>query len=65
VGDAPSGVVTFVLTDVVGSTELWDAEPDAMSIALARHDQIVAEAVAAAGGVVRLPGTARCVVGTK
>jgi class 3 adenylate cyclase/DNA-binding CsgD family transcriptional regulator len=43
--------VTFVLTDVVGSTELWETVPDAMSVSLARHDEIVAAAVSAAGGV--------------
>ncbi|HEY3485210.1 MAG TPA: adenylate/guanylate cyclase domain-containing protein, partial [Ilumatobacteraceae bacterium] len=43
--------MTFVLTDVVGSSELWEAVPDAMSVALARCDEIIAEAVAAAGGL--------------
>ena len=46
----PTGVVTFVLTDVVGSTELWERVPEAMSTALARHDEIVAGVVAAEGG---------------
>ena len=48
--DAPSGTVTFVFTDVVGSTALWDSFPDAMGRALARHDEIVREAVDAFGG---------------
>jgi class 3 adenylate cyclase/DNA-binding CsgD family transcriptional regulator len=52
VGDLPTGVVTFLLTDVVGSTELWDRAPDAMSAAVARHEKIVREAVAAEGGSV-------------
>jgi class 3 adenylate cyclase len=50
----PSGVVTFVLTDVVGSTELWERVPAAMDRALARHDEIVASTVAAHGGVILL-----------
>jgi class 3 adenylate cyclase len=37
----PSGVVTFLLTDIVGSTRLWESEHDAMAEALARHDAIV------------------------
>lgn len=41
----PSGIVTFCLTDVEGSTPLWDAHPEAMAEALALHDAIVAEAV--------------------
>jgi DNA-binding SARP family transcriptional activator/class 3 adenylate cyclase/tetratricopeptide (TPR) repeat protein len=49
--DLPSGVVTFLLTDVVGSTRLWDTAPEAMSLALDRHDRLVEEAVTARGGV--------------
>jgi class 3 adenylate cyclase len=37
----PTGVVTFLLTDVEGSTELWDREPDSMRQAPARHDAVV------------------------
>ena len=48
----PSGVVTFVLTDIVGSTRLWESVPAAMDIALARHEEIVTAAVAAHDGVV-------------
>jgi DNA-binding SARP family transcriptional activator len=47
----PSGVVTFVLTDVVGSSRLWDKDPDAMAVALARHDEIIASAVGRHRGV--------------
>lgn len=42
----PSGVVTFLLTDIEGSTRLWEREPDAMREALERHDAIVNEEVA-------------------
>ena len=38
---APSGTVTFVFTDIVGSTRLWEAVPDAMAVGLARHDEIL------------------------
>jgi DNA-binding NarL/FixJ family response regulator/class 3 adenylate cyclase len=46
----PTGVVSFLLTDVVGSTELWEKAPSAMAAALARHDHLVSEAMAAEGG---------------
>ena len=46
----PSGVVTFLLTDIVGSSALWDEAPDAMAVALERHDSMIAEVVAAHGG---------------
>jgi DNA-binding NarL/FixJ family response regulator/class 3 adenylate cyclase len=51
----PTGVVSFVLTDVEGSTELWEKAPDAMAAALARHDQLVTEAVVAEAGAVLKP----------
>ncbi len=41
----PSGTVTFLFTDIHGSTRLWDEHPDAMQIALARHDEIVRKAI--------------------
>jgi predicted ATPase/class 3 adenylate cyclase len=37
---------TFLLSDVQGSTRLWDRSPGAMAVALARHDELVAELVA-------------------
>jgi predicted ATPase/class 3 adenylate cyclase/DNA-binding CsgD family transcriptional regulator len=48
----PSGVVTFVLSDIVGSTRLWESVPRAMETALARHEEILSGAMAAHGGVV-------------
>lgn len=48
----PSGVVTFVLSDIVGSTRLWESAPARMESALVRHDEIVTGAVAAHNGVV-------------
>jgi DNA-binding SARP family transcriptional activator len=47
----PSGVVTFLLTDIEGSTALWEQHPVPMAEALARHDTIVAEVVASHRGV--------------
>jgi class 3 adenylate cyclase len=49
--DLPGGTVTFVLTDVAGSTRLWEAHPRAMERALACHDRIVCDAVAAHCGM--------------
>lgn len=53
---APTGVVTFLFTDIEGSTPLWDAHPDAMRTALPRHDEIVRGAIEDAGGVVFATG---------
>jgi predicted ATPase/class 3 adenylate cyclase/DNA-binding CsgD family transcriptional regulator len=47
----PTGTVTFVLTDVAGSTQLWEADRVAMSQAIARHYQIIDEVVAKHAGV--------------
>ena len=38
---APSGVVTFLFTDVEGSTRRWEADPDGMRAALATHDAVL------------------------
>ncbi|HET8739757.1 MAG TPA: adenylate/guanylate cyclase domain-containing protein [Acidimicrobiia bacterium] len=43
---------TFLFTDIEGSTRLWEEHGDAMATALARHDQILHEAVSDAGGEV-------------
>ncbi len=48
--ELPTGTVTFLFTDIVGSTPLWDSFPDAMGPALARHDEIVRAAIVGAGG---------------
>src|SRR5690242_15120449 len=44
--------VVFLFTDIEGSTALWETVPDAMRLALARHDAIVQEQVTAQGGLV-------------
>lgn len=43
-------MVTFLLTDVVGSTRLWEASPRGMAAAIARHDELMGAATTAAGG---------------
>jgi predicted ATPase/class 3 adenylate cyclase len=48
----PTGMVMFLFTDIVGSTRLWEQHPDAMRAALARHDQIMRQAIGEAGGQV-------------
>ena len=47
---APSGVVTFLFTDVEGSTRRWEADADAMRAALAAHDEVLRTAIEAHGG---------------
>jgi class 3 adenylate cyclase len=52
VSGLPSGTVTLLFTDVEGSTRLWDAERDAMAVALRRHDEILRDAIEQVGGYV-------------
>ena len=47
----PDGVVTFVFTDVEGSTQLWEEAPESMMDALNLHDQVVSVAVEGNGGI--------------
>jgi len=47
-----SGTLTFLFTDIVGSTQLWEQQPEAMRAALAHHDQILRQAIGATGGQV-------------
>jgi LuxR family transcriptional regulator, maltose regulon positive regulatory protein len=48
----PTGTLTFLFTDIEGSTQLWEQHPGTMPAALARHDTILRQAVAGHGGVV-------------
>ena len=43
---------TFLMTDIAGSTRLWEEQRDAMILALATHDQLLRTAVEDAGGTV-------------
>jgi predicted ATPase/class 3 adenylate cyclase len=57
VGELPTGTVTFLFTDLEGSTRLWEQHPAVMKGALARHDEILRGAVEAQGGhVVKTTG---------
>jgi predicted ATPase len=49
-GAAPSGVVTFLFTDVEGSTRRWEADAEGMRIALAAHDEVLRESIETHGG---------------
>jgi predicted ATPase/class 3 adenylate cyclase/DNA-binding CsgD family transcriptional regulator len=48
----PTGTVTFLFTDIEGSTALWEHDPGAMQRAFSRQEAIVREAMAAHGGYV-------------
>ncbi|MBI4280283.1 MAG: tetratricopeptide repeat protein [Armatimonadetes bacterium] len=55
----PRGTVTFLFTDIEGSTRLWEAHPDMMGAALARHDALLQEAIHShAGHVFKAVGDA-------
>ena len=41
----PSGTVTFLFTDIEGSTKRWEADPDAMRVELAAHDDVLRSAI--------------------
>src|SRR2546427_382558 len=46
----PSGTLTFLFTDIAGSTTRWERQPQAMERALARHDDLLRQAIDAYGG---------------
>ena len=48
--DLPAGAVTFLLTDIEGSTGLWEAHPAVMASVIARHHEIVADCIDAHDG---------------
>ena len=52
----PSGTVTFLFTDIEGSTRLWESAPEAMRQALERHDTLLRLAIEAHGGYVFATG---------
>ena len=55
--ELPTGTVTFLFTDIEGSTRLWEQQPEAMRQALARHDALAAALVEQhAGTLVRSRG---------
>jgi class 3 adenylate cyclase len=44
--------VTFLFTDIERSTQLWESVPDAMQVALERHDGLLRSAIDAHDGYV-------------
>ena len=61
----PTGTLTFLFTDIEGSTKMWEGSPEAMRIALARHDEILREAIETRGGYIfKTVGDAFCSVFT-
>ncbi len=50
--ELPAGTVTFLLTDIEGSTRLWESVPEAMEVALERHNRLVTGVIDDHGGVV-------------
>lgn len=50
--ERPTGTVTFLFTDVEGSTRLWEKRPEMMQAALERHDEILRSAIESRGGYV-------------
>lgn len=57
----PNGTVTFLFTDIEGSTRLWQKQPAEMSVAHARHNAILKTAVESNHGYVfQVIGDAYC-----
>src|SRR5215212_8653770 len=61
----PTGTVTFLFTDIEGSTKLWEDDTPVMRVALARHDDVLRSAMGEHGGYVfKTVGDAFCVTFT-
>jgi serine/threonine protein kinase/DNA-binding NarL/FixJ family response regulator len=61
VAKPPTGTVTFLFTDIEGSTSMWEKYPAQMQAALARHDEILRSNIEANGGYVfKTVGDAYC-----
>ncbi|MCW3053742.1 MAG: adenylate/guanylate cyclase protein [Chthonomonadales bacterium] len=59
----PGGTVTFLFTDIEGSTTLWEQHPEAMRAALALHDRLLRQTIESNNGVVfKTVGDAFCAV---
>jgi predicted ATPase/class 3 adenylate cyclase len=48
----PTGTITFLFTDIVGSTRLWEEQPAVMEVAVARHDELLRTAIESHDGYV-------------
>ena len=51
-GELPAGTLTFLLSDIEGSSRLWESEPEAMEVALQQHDRLLAAVIESHGGAV-------------
>jgi predicted ATPase/class 3 adenylate cyclase len=61
VASPPTGTVTFLFTDIEGSTRMWEKNAPAMQAALARHDTLLRLAIEQQGGYVfKTVGDAFC-----
>ena len=49
--DLPSGTVTFLFTDIEGSTALWEQDRQSMATAVERHLALLRDMIEAHGGV--------------
>ena len=59
--DLPTGYVTFLFTDIEGSTRLYQAHPEDMPAAIVRHNAILKETITAHGGhIFQVVGDATC-----
>jgi class 3 adenylate cyclase len=52
VANPPTGTLTFLFTDIEGSTKLWERDSSVMQLALAHHDEILRSAIEERGGYV-------------
>ena len=48
--ELPTGTVTFLFTDIEGSTAQWEPQPQVMRAAVARRDTLLRQAIAAQRG---------------
>jgi predicted ATPase/class 3 adenylate cyclase len=61
VSSPPTGTVTFLFTDIEGSTRMWQQDAPAMQLALSRHDRILRDVIEEHGGYVfKTAGDAFC-----
>ena len=57
----PAGTLTFLFTDIEGSTKMWEQDSSSMQVALARHDEILRRVTEEHGGYVfKTVGDAFC-----
>lgn len=54
--EGPSGTITFLFTDIAGSTRLWETDPKGMTTSLATHDRIMRQVIEVNGGQVFATG---------